>query len=201
MEENRRNYTRVQDILPLTYQRVSPEDYPEIKAVFPAGADMAHRFPGANLFGDLSFENVLAEVEKGNPFLAALFQHLDRKLDRVLDLLRALYQERRLVDHQPTTVELSGSGMRLQTEESFQTGDILRIQLYLAGNVHSPIIFYARVIRVEGDPPAPYGLFLEYDLIQEDDREQIIRYIFFKQREQLKARKKDSTLSLPDEPN
>lgn len=200
--ENKRNYVRIKDLLSLAYQKMDAKSYAQVKEYFPAGIECSYEGGEGILAFEPSTEIPWEEIEKADPYLASAFKALDRKLNLVLDLLRHLCQERPLQELNLSVVEISGSGIRFKVKEPFEIEDILKVRLLLPGKVYHPVTFYGRVVRVdpepleetEGDEETGGGLYLslEYDLIQDDDVERIVRYIFFKQREALKVRRADS---------
>lgn len=200
--ENKRNYVRIKDLLSLAYQKVEAKSYLQIKEYFPASTDCFYGSEEGALALEPSTGLPFEELEKADPGLTAVFKAIDRKLNLILDLLKRLPVERALQELKPSLVEISGSGMRFKVREPFEEGDILKVRLFLPGNIYSCLTFYGQVIRVEPEPleetegneetEKGFYLSLEYDLIRADDVERIVRYVFFKQREALKARRADS---------
>lgn len=88
------------------------------------------------------------------------------------------------------TRDLSGGGLCIATMEKLENGKIFEFVLDLAGR--GEIEFIGRVVRViktyDGDEfKYKYQIGISFEKIEEKDREEIIRYIFFAQR---KLRKK-----------
>lgn len=200
--ENKRNYVRIKDLLSLAYQKVDAKSYPQIKEYFPASTDCFYGSEEGVLALEPAAGIPFDELEKIDPGLTGVFKAIDRKLNLILDLLRRLPLERSLQELKPRIVEISGSGIRFKVREAFEEGDVLKVRLFLPGNVYSCLTFYGLVVRVEpepleeaeGDEETGKGFYLslEYDLIRADDIEKIVRFVFFKQREALKVRRPDS---------
>lgn len=109
-------------------------------------------------------------------------EEMNRKLDTVLSLLsRNLMREDFPLDLE--VLELSGAGMRFRSAERFQPGQAMEVVLELE---RMPLnLAGAKGIVLEPDTAS--GLFrFEFSKIGEIDLENIIQFVFKKQREQIR---------------
>lgn len=85
------------------------------------------------------------------------------------------------------TSDLSGGGIRLLLDEKLKPGTYLECELF--SETDRKIRFYGKVVRfeyVESEGKYRYAAGIAYVDIDENDREEVIRYIFSEQRKLLK---------------
>ncbi len=190
-DDNRRDSIRVEDTFPIEYKRLKGENLEEAKKRYQKGQgyrvlkwgtafDVLQRRPGD-----------VKESEFSEALLRSLFE-LDKKLDMVLNFLDPDKKDQS-GSEQPRDVELSASGMKVALEERLEVGDLLELKITLP--VFPPLItvLLAQVLRVRPKPSREgvnlYEIALVFVAVNDQDREEIIRYTFQKQREQLRQRK------------
>ena len=175
-----RSDVRVDDILKIDYKKISRDNYEKHQST-----------PGvvfAEIFGNLYNSPELEEVN--NTLLYELLYQTNLKLDRILDILEGKNGRKyRSTDYE--CVNISGSGMRFNTEQEFEAGDIvaLRVPLHLVCKTHLNLLGKVRSVK-ETDTLGKYNISVTFIDIAEDVREKIIKYIFKKQRELLRETKK-----------
>jgi len=190
-DDNRRKYVRVEDTFPIEYKRLEGENIEEAKERYQQAQgyrelkwgtafDVLQRRPGD-----------VKERELFDAILRSLFE-LDKKLEMVLGFLDPEKKDQ-AGRERPRHVVLSASGMKVALEERLEVGDLLELKITLP--VFPPLItvLLAQVLRVEPKPTREgvnlYEIALVFVAINDQDREEIIRYTFQKQREQLRQRK------------
>ena len=190
-DENRREYLRVEDAFPVEYRRFEEE-------TLEAARGRYEQFPG---YRDLKCGAVLdglrhrlGEIEDRafyEGIMRALYE-LDTKLDRVLGLLDPA-SKARPGRNEAMPVVFSASGMCLTLEEGFVVGDLLELTITLP--VFPPLVakVLAQVQRVRPKTTSDGGTLnevaMEFVAINEQDREEMVRYTFQKQRKELRMRK------------
>ncbi len=116
------------------------------------------------------------------------------ELNRKVDLLIHMYLAEdfmTLMKTSPRDVNISASGIRFITRESFRPGDLLEISLILP---MAPLLFMrlaAEVIRlkpVTSNESERYAVATRFLQVDSETREDIIRYLFRRQREFLRKR-------------
>ena len=120
--------------------------------------------------------------------LLPVLQHLDRKLDLIL---QTLGQQKSAQEHryQGEVTNISGSGLRLVTTAKVPADTLLEMSLQLPA-LPTGVDMVAQAVRVgaSGDPRFPVEVGANYVVLHELDRERIIRYVFEVQRSDLKRR-------------
>jgi hypothetical protein len=115
---------------------------------------------------------------------------INRKLDLLIHMMLA-EEFRALMKTSPRDINLSASGIRFISEHSFEVGDILEIHLILP---MVPLLFIGlvgEVIRqkiVTSTKAERYAVAVRFVRLENEAKEDIIRYLFRRQREVLRKR-------------
>jgi hypothetical protein len=116
---------------------------------------------------------------------------INRKLDLLIHMVLA-DEFKELMTSSPKEVNVSASGIRFISEESREMGDLMEIRMILP---MAPLLFVrlvGEVIRQKALTSTPvtsrYAVAVKFLKIDTDTREDIIRYLFMRQREVLRKR-------------
>ncbi len=129
-------------------------------------------------------------TELQDPVATELVQALFSRIERLEEQMRELTrdQENALQDRRDVAVDVSGSGLRFATRATLNNGDFIEGVLELEDEEGHELHFTAQVIRSE--PPnlgrSTHCIACHFHSITENDREQLIRYIFREHRRQLR---------------
>jgi len=134
------------------------------------------------------------ELNEHDPLEAFLLQ-LDAKLNYMIDLLSVNIQRKEYA-HQALLIDISASGIHFLHSNEIKPGTPLEIGLALPAQPNSLMDVAAEVLRCDtydksGAGEYKYEIGLVLTDILPDDQENIIRYIFQKQREEIRHQKKD----------
>lgn len=182
--EQRAN-VRVQDRLQITYRIIGPEDA--------ALTERADRFFPL-IWTKYPVSAVFEEVEDANFKILPHIIDLNRKIDILVDLLinenRPQVEIPRLKD-----VCISASGIRIDINEPSEPGQRIALCIILPFVPPSKVFVMGEVTRsVPLESELEEGLLYETGIrftdLTEEDYEKIIRYIFKKQRDLLKDKKR-----------
>ena len=121
------------------------------------------------------------------PGLVTWLRYLDQKLDRVLALLDPS-QPRPLEDHGLQHVVISGGGMLVEQTDGLEPGADVIVELVIPGEPPHRVRALGRVVGLRQREGAP-GVGLEFRLIDESDRDAIVRMV---NRIQLATRLRDA---------
>lgn len=118
---------------------------------------------------------------------------IHRKLDFIIKLLGPSDEEN-IFKKEPEEVNISGSGMRFRTPEPLRAGEYVEVKLVLPIASGVIIELIGQVVRCISSPleacsdvHRQHETAMTFVAINEDDREFIIRYVFKRQRELLRA--------------
>lgn len=126
--------------------------------------------------------------------LMAEIQSIHRKLDFIIRQLGTHDEVNNIFTCEPVAVNISGSGLRFCGETRYTAGDMLDMTLLLplaSGVVVELVGQVMRCSEADGAGETPetprYETAVKFLAVTEDDRECIIRYVFKRQRELLRA--------------
>ena len=187
-ERSKREYARIDDFICIEYE-VWKGDESAILDRFRQSAPRKtpiHLTPPAR-FTQRDERNVLEELEKE---ILKVIVGMDQKIDAVIKFLSG-ENRKALMGFANQWVNLSGSGIRFVVSESLAEGDHLAVSLRLPDGGGVPVRFLGLVIRTQ--PPRTHAarggieVAVHYRHIEEDDRDRIVRYVFSRQREVIRA--------------
>ncbi|HOM28596.1 MAG TPA: PilZ domain-containing protein [Deltaproteobacteria bacterium] len=125
---------------------------------------------------------------------ALLEQHLwemDRKLDLIINMVIS-EDFKALVRTIPREVNISASGMRFISAEPYDIGDILELHIILPMRPLLMVNLIGEVLRLKPLASTPdvnrWAVAVRFHRVDDDTREDIIRYLFRRQREVLRQR-------------
>lgn len=183
-DQNLRQDARVQILFPVKFKLWGRSDLPTLtKRHRGLSAEAMSRLEDVS--GDLTAE---VDIEDFLRPLLPILNQLERKLNYIIQMLT----ERDDVDKFPDAgevIDLSGSGLRLITDVQVTPDALLEMALRLPGlQTGIPMVGAVQRVRPSGQAQFRHEVALTYVVIQEMDRERIIRYVFQAQRQQLQSR-------------
>ncbi len=170
---NEREYSRVDTYLSLQVSRVPPGETKDLRS------RSTHEFLG------VSFPP-LPDLE--DQALAECMQVINAKLDAILKALSLQGEEMQAPQVSP--VNISGSGLRFYSSERFVVGDILEIKFLLPAQPDVLYYVYGHVVRSEPSSCDRHNACVNFTVIDEDIRSKIVKFVFEKQREQLRKKRR-----------
>jgi PilZ domain len=184
----RRERLRTRVVLPLRFSPLSAEE-----------EELARSGKGDLLVADtgLSFPPVWqgGPSESWPPEQESQILHYLQLLDVKLNwIIRRLGDEETTVEARGETIDLGGNGIRFATQEPVPVGRLLRIRLQLPPLAPLFVTLIVRVLRVETlgtnfPTHLTHSIAGEFVGIEETQREQIIQFIFSREREELRRRR------------
>lgn len=189
MEQDRRNYFRIDDEISLVYQ-VIPEsaaipNEDELEAYYD------FRFSLLSHLNELDsrVESKLNEIRKNDPNVAEYLKTINQKFELLAKLM--IFQDTPPEQH-TQQVNLSAGGLAFKAHESIDKGAMLEIKFVLYPSLIGVMVF-GRVVNCrenDEDDAGKYIVAIEFESIKESDREMIIRHILNKQVEQIRELRK-----------
>lgn len=114
---------------------------------------------------------------------------INTKLDAIIDLLT--HKNREVYALVPVPVNISGSGMSFLTTEHFEPGDVLELKMMIPTSGDTVYYVYGEVVKLSEATDGRNAVFVKFNVIDEDIRDQIVRFVFEKQREDLRKKKRE----------
>lgn len=170
---NEREYSRVDTYLSLQVSRVPPGETKDLRS------RSTHEFLG------VSFPPL---PDLDDQALAECMQVINAKLDAILKALSLQGEEMQAPQVSP--VNISGSGLRFYSSERFVVGDILEIKFLLPAQPDVLYYVYGHVVRSEPSSCDRHNACVNFTVIDEDIRSKIVKFVFEKQREQLRKKRR-----------
>jgi len=167
-----REYSRADGHLPIDIRVVSEEERPLLRS-------------------HTSLETALTEhaemPEPSDRVLAECIRILNAKMDSIIRMLA--FQTKDYCSLQIEEVNISAGGLSTNTSGDFKSGDMVEIRLMLPTTPYTIFYIYGNVVKVEKIAEGRRRISVEFILIDEDIREQIVKYVFERQREILRKKR------------
>ncbi|HEX16187.1 MAG TPA: hypothetical protein ENF44_03560 [Deltaproteobacteria bacterium] len=177
MEGERRESIRVLTYLPFEARVVDPSEAQELRerCILPEG--------GTGLF------DVEETLKHSNlpPALAHVLCEMNRKLDLLLCLVSSGEEWREMAGGERRKVEVSGTGLGFFWDEALPSGTLMEVKFLLPTLPFRPIRALVEVVRAE-ERRGRVWLGVKFTALREEDREEIVRFAFIKQKELLRQR-------------
>ena len=186
----RRERLRTRVVLPLRFSPLSAEEEELVRSGKGNLADTGLSFP-------LIWQG--GPSESWPPEQESQILHYLQLLDVKLSwLIRRLGDEETTVEAHGETIDLGGNGIRFAAPEPVPVGSLLRIRLQLPPLAPLAVTLIVRVLRVEtlatnSPNHLTHSIAGEFVGIEETQREQIIQFIFTREREELRRRHEGRT--------
>ncbi len=188
-DKSKRQYHRVDDLLPFVYRRVTDEDPQLLKKKYVSGT--LHVIGVPTLPPPL--EEMLWELEEDSPMrdcmmgIIKYLYSLDLKLEYIINRLEGKGEENLLL-RKPEKINISGSGAKFAAREKFEEGDLIEIHLLLPGWPVMVVPALGEVVHVlPTDDPLKWETAVRFSAISEHSRDQLTRYIIRMERGLLRA--------------
>ncbi len=171
----RREFVRIDDTIGLEATLVDPEEKKNVRA-----RELLIPAPLENIL----FENYETEDSKTLRYLAAI----NSKLDLLIKHL--VFDDSSPEKFDSQKVNLSACGINFKMSGKPAKGDLVEIKMLLPGSPPVSLCTYAEILRADGpEENGQYAVGAEFVAMGEDIREEIVRYIFGRQRELLRAKR------------
>lgn len=190
MNDERREYFRIEDEVTLEYRVISER---EMECVLLRIRDeVPDRFTAAASFASTSrqLKHLLQNLSTKSPDLSACLSMLDRKLNLLAQLL--VSESINVGEDGMREVSLSAGGLAFSNDRELKVGDLLETRLVLFPSL-TGILSIGRVVSCErrGEPERgmPWRVAVEYQYIREADRDLLVKHVLNRQTEQRRAKR------------
>ena len=182
--QERREYFRIEDTLSMSARQVDSQQLPKLLKQLEHGLDSDFTVMSSLAGITQGVAGVLRKIELREPDVGRYLKSIDQKIEL---LGRAMMmQNSDLSEQQPTTVNLSASGMGFDYPEALASGATLELKMLLRPSFTGMLV-YAQVLSCE---PLEEGYHVRVDFthIREHDRDVLIRHVLQRQGELLRQR-------------
>jgi hypothetical protein len=173
--ENKRNYQRMNTLLPFGARRLDLKKDEGLRCRVSKGGIVIDETP---------------PLPVKDERMDAWLNMINTKLDYLMRLAPAQHEIGASIDFEP--VNISGSGMMMIMAESFQIGDIMEIKMILQVYPAKILYLYGEVIRIDETPHLPdmHTVGIKFLGMTEEVRNEILKFEFKKHGEKLLTKKK-----------
>jgi hypothetical protein len=185
--DDRREYFRIKDRLAIEVRSISDEEFLQLENTI--------RYNPTQVIDkayDMHFlKESISNDEKEKSQILSYLVMIDKKLDTLLDMLCKPCRDE-LYHASCGEVEISGNGIKFSTDLHIHGGDYLEIKMAIPRFPFPKITTLAQVLR--SDDTLANGIsycevITRFIVINEEDRDLLINYIFVKDRERLRLKK------------
>ena len=203
-EENR-NSVRILDSFTINYNIVTQKEYNK-KATLYISRRTASR-PGSRSSEVEAFSFDWSHIEDEvdfDPVLVKILFYMDQKMNKIIanqeKILNKVDTEEEEQDISQTgeCIDISGSGVNMLVTEELNQGSLLELKIEPHINPPIQIILLgklSRILQSKDKEDNGFEASVTFTAINEDDRENLIKYIFQRQRELISSRKKSDDFS------
>lgn len=168
---NRREFSRVDARIPIEVRVVSDEEKDRV---------------GCRVYGFsyLAEPEPLGDME--NSVIGEWLKYINRKLDMIINMIAMKEEDVGSIPFRD--VNLGGGGLGFTSEERYQVGELLELKMVIPMIPPLILYVYGEVVRSEKKGDVHYTA-VKFVGMDEIVREEIIKYVFRKQREQLREKR------------
>jgi len=172
-KNERREYFRVDDLLPTSIKKID-EEQAKMKGKTIPGLQSGIGCP----------TGVEESMEESiNPVLWRMLTEINRKLTVLLD--NTYLTSQGLLNIQVKKVSISASGMRALCDETFDPGDCVEIKILLTANTSFWVVLYGTVMRVTQIGVSKWEVGIEFFEMGDEVRNAVSAYMISRQREMI----------------
>lgn len=172
-KQERREYFRVEDLLPIAIRKVD-EECSDVKGKTIPGLPSSVGYPTDS--EDFPENSV-------SPAIWRMLTEIDRKLTILMDNIYLASQG--LTNIQMKKISLSASGIRVTCSDKFEQGDYVEVRILLTANTSYWIIVYGKVIRITQINETKWEVGIEFFEMGDEVRNAISAYMISRQREMI----------------
>lgn len=170
--ENQREYSRVDAFIPLEYKLIDPQQR-------------------QNIHSRVAGEIILAEFKSlpdpDDQLIAQWLRTINTKLNSIIRMMTMHHEG---FDQLPMKkVNISGGGISFSADKQYSHGDVLEFKLTLTMQYPLSLFVYGEVVEPSKNNPE-YDTSVQFIAIDDFIRDEVIRFVFEKEREILRERRR-----------
>ena len=203
--DERRNSVRILDSFNINYNIVTQKEYNKKASIFISRRTASRSATRSSDTEAFSFDwsHIEDEVDF-DPVLVKILFYLDQKIDKIISNQDRILknfdtdEEVQELSEAGECIDISGSGAHMLVTEELNPGTLLELTIEPPFNTSIQIILLGEISRISKSNDKENNGFeasITFTAINEDDRENLIKYIFQRQRELISSRKKSGDLS------
>jgi hypothetical protein len=170
--ENQREYSRVDTHIPIEYKLIDPRQRQLIRS---------------RVAGEIILAEFKSLPDPDDQIIAEWLKTINTKLNSIIRMLTMHHEG---FDQLPLKrVNISGGGISFSADTPFSPGDIIEFKLMLTMQYPLSLFLYGEVVEASKHNPE-YDTFVQFIAIDDFIRDEIIRFVFEKEREILREKRR-----------
>ncbi len=167
-----REFSRVDANIPFVVRLVSPEER----------KGMRSKITGESILAEFQ---TLTDLE--DKLLSDWLKMLNAKLDAIINMIT--FQREGFGSLPFMQVNISGGGLNFSSPEKYNLGDVLEMKMMLPMMPPVAMYIYGEVVKLESHANVN-SIAVKYVAIDEEIRDEIVKFVFRTQREMLREKRK-----------
>ncbi len=170
--ENQREYSRVDALIPLEYKLIDPQQ---------------RQYLHSRVAGEIILAEFKSLPDPDDQVIAQWLKTINTKLNSIIRMLTMHHQG---FDQLPMKrVNISGGGISFSPDTPYSQGDIIEFKLTLTMQYPLSLYLYGEVVEPSKNNP-DYDTSVQFIAIDDFIRDEVIRFVFEKEREILREKRK-----------
>ncbi len=183
-KKGKRSYVRIPVSVAMSFNLLSPQEREAVVELLNRGE--GDFYEDIASFTKLLMEkHKLSESKEVNPLVLDFLIYIKRRLDELASHIAP--EKEAVFKHNTVTLDIGGGGLSFRWDEPLQQGALLDILLHIPLFPKAGIRALGKVVSCDKGEEG-YVVRVAFDFIKEDDREDLIKFVFIKQREFLARR-------------
>jgi len=171
-------------------KHASLREFSRIDAYIPLQARLVPKEEKQNIRSKVSCEAVMAEfrtlTDVEDKVLSDWLRMLNAKLDAIINMLT--FQREGFSALSFVKINISGSGLSFVSTEQYNQGDILELKMLFPMLPPVALYVYGEIVKVESAMNG-FEIAVKFIAMDEDIRDEIIKFVFTRQRELLRQKR------------
>jgi hypothetical protein len=170
--ENQREYSRVDTYIPMEYKLINPQQMHHIRS---------------RVAGEIILAEFKSLPDPDDQVVAEWLKTINTKLNSIIRMLTMHHEG---FDQLPVKrVNISGGGISFYADTPFSPGDVIEFKLILTMQYPLSLFLYGEVVESSKHNPE-YDTCVQFIAIDDFIRDEIIRFVFEKEREILREKRR-----------
>jgi hypothetical protein len=170
-ENNLREFSRVDAVVPLEVRLISPEERQNIRSF---------------IAGEASLPEYQIPPEVDDIVLAEWLKMINAKLDAIISALADQNEKVPIISQK--LVNISGGGLSFDSAEKYESGDLLEMKIMLPITPVYTLYIYGEVVDVRAKDNQ-YHTAVKFVTLDDEIRDHIVKFVFKTQRDFLRKKR------------
>lgn len=166
-----REFSRVEAYVPLSVRLLKKDEVEMVKS---------------RLSGDITFLSSKPIDEPSDKALAEWLKFINQKIDFLISIITI--EQQGFSSLPINKVDISGGGMSFRSKIPYERGNVLEIKMVIENPTPLALYLYGEVISCEAIDHE-FRIGLKFVNIDEDVRDQIVKFVFHRQRQIIRQRR------------